>query len=308
MKMFAEERGMVLLIVLVLLTVLSSLMIDLGYTTMVDLRLTETFRDSTKAYYLAKGGIEAGRMVLENDGNGYDAPTEWWAQEIVNYPIKEGNVSIKIADLEGKLNLNGLVTNGVNPNTKARERAERLFATLGIQDEQALTAAITDWIDEDDSVYNNASASGAESAYYRSLPRPYESKNASLDTLEELLMVKGFDQDIIDLIAPHVTLYGDAKVNINTVTYEVLASWLPNITTQEVEDVITFRQDQPLKGKNDMGKIPSSVGWYSSMTSDIKFKSEFYRITTEGYVGEGGRRAEAVVKKGQKNPIYWKVL
>ena len=58
------EQGMALLLVLVVVALLTSLLTELAYSTLVDMRLTETFRDKTKAYYLAKGGIKAGRMIL----------------------------------------------------------------------------------------------------------------------------------------------------------------------------------------------------------------------------------------------------
>ena len=47
---------MALLLVLVVVALLTSMLTDLAFSTLVDMRLTETFRDSTRAYYLAKGG------------------------------------------------------------------------------------------------------------------------------------------------------------------------------------------------------------------------------------------------------------
>ena len=39
---------------------------------------------------------------------------------------------------------------------------------------------------------------GAESSYYASLDPPYEAKNAPLDCIEELLMVKGITKEIFN--------------------------------------------------------------------------------------------------------------
>ena len=44
-----RQRGMALLLVLVVVALLTSLLTDLAYSTLVDMRLTETFRDSTRA-------------------------------------------------------------------------------------------------------------------------------------------------------------------------------------------------------------------------------------------------------------------
>ncbi len=47
MKGRRGNRGMALLLVLVIVALLTSLLTDLAFSTMVDMRLTETFRDST---------------------------------------------------------------------------------------------------------------------------------------------------------------------------------------------------------------------------------------------------------------------
>ena len=56
MKQERKNRGMALLVVLVIIALLTSVLTELAFSTLVDLRLAETFRDSTRAYYLAKGG------------------------------------------------------------------------------------------------------------------------------------------------------------------------------------------------------------------------------------------------------------
>ena len=44
-----NQRGAVLLLVLVVVALLSALLTDWAFSTLVDLRLTETFRDSNRA-------------------------------------------------------------------------------------------------------------------------------------------------------------------------------------------------------------------------------------------------------------------
>jgi hypothetical protein len=52
---------------------------------------------------------------------------------------------------------------------------------------EEIADAILDWLDPDD----EPRELGAESDYYTSLDPPYSSKNSTLDTVEELLLVKG---------------------------------------------------------------------------------------------------------------------
>ncbi|MCY2925820.1 MAG: type II secretion system protein GspK, partial [Planctomycetota bacterium] len=56
-----------------------------------------------------------------------------------------------------------------------------------------LAAGAADWRDADDTT----SDTGAEGDYYRSLDDPYRAKNAPFETIEELLLVKGFTRDIL---------------------------------------------------------------------------------------------------------------
>ena len=69
MSCLRDQNGMALLLVLVIVALLSALVIEFSFSTLVDLRATETFRDRTKAYYLARGGIEAARTILQEDKN-----------------------------------------------------------------------------------------------------------------------------------------------------------------------------------------------------------------------------------------------
>lgn len=64
-----------------------------------------------------------------------------------------------------------------------------------------VSEAIFDWIDADD----EQRANGAENEYYQSLAPPYECKNAKLETLDELLLIRG--------ITPQVLFGEDANRN-----------------------------------------------------------------------------------------------
>lgn len=56
-----------------------------------------------------------------------------------------------------------------------------------------ISEAIFDWIDEDD----EQRTYGAENEYYQSLAPPYECKNAKIETLDELLLIRGITPQIL---------------------------------------------------------------------------------------------------------------
>lgn len=70
-------------------------------------------------------------------------------------------------------------------NSDLQKQAKRLINLPGMTDE--LADAILDYIDADDTVRSF----GAESAYYQGLAMPYPAKNGPLESLDELLMVRG---------------------------------------------------------------------------------------------------------------------
>ncbi len=83
-----------------------------------------------------------------------------------------------LTDEAGKVNLNS-----------ASE--EMLLRLPGMTAE--LAASIIDWRDEDDEI----SAGGAEDEYYLLLSEPYNCKNSALETVEEILLIKGASEELL---------------------------------------------------------------------------------------------------------------
>ncbi len=101
--------------------------------------------------------------------------------------------------------------------------------------------ALIDWWDYDtdrtvfDPGRSQVSASGSEDDLYQRLPDPYRGKNAPLDSLEELRMVRGVGDDFWatfveprpeDPEARTLTIYGSGLVNVNEGPPEVLLARL----------------------------------------------------------------------------------
>ncbi len=304
MRMVDNQRGMVLLLVLVVVALLSALLSEFAFSTLVDLRLTETFRDTTRADYLARGGQTVGRMLLQEDRNGYDSPddpVELWAQGVTNYPVAEGAVSIEIHDLDGRLDLNRLVDAQGNPNVVLRGRFERLCEQLGLDDPPGLTDAVIDWLDEDDV----AEELGAESDYYLGLQPPYPSANGPLTTPLELQRVRGFDRKSLTLLLPFITVYGGDKLNINSAPREILLAWDEEMTEEIAETVLAGRADAAYKSIDQLRDI-LGVDNFSILNRnlDLVVTSQYYHIASRGEVGAGVRRLEAIVNK-QGNRLLW---
>jgi len=300
----SNERGMVLLLVLVVVALLSALLSEFAFSTLVDLRLTETFRDSTRAAYLARGGLTVGRMLLQQDRNDFDAPgvaEEIWSQEISNFPVAEGAVSIRILDLDGRLDLNRMVDAQGNPNVVLRGRFERLCELLGLDTPEALSAALVDWLDADET----SEDLGAESDFYQGLQPPYPAANGPLNAIDELVRVRGFDAEAVRALAPFVTAYGNDKLNVNSAPREVLLAWDEEMTEELAETVITGRAEAPYRSTEQLREL-LGVEAFSIINRnlDLAVTSLYYHIAARGEVNSGVRRLEAIVNK-QGNRLLW---
>ena len=303
-----NQRGAVLLLVLVVVALLSALLTDWAFSTLVDMRLTETFRDSNRAYYLARGGVEVGRQLLWMDNNQYDASTEMWGMGVPSYPVSdEATVSISIVDEDGRFNLNQLVDpTGYNSLEVGRKRFERLLESLDIDDSEAeaLSNALTDWIDKNDQIFGR----GAENSWYQGLTPPLACKNDLLDTVDELLLVKGFTPEIVQRLTPFVTVAGLKKLNVNTASRELLLAWHEDLTASGIDQLLTARQDKPFKTMTEVEAAIDGVNYGKLIQQgDIAVISQFYRISSVAQVNDGVRTVEALIEKAGNRQLWRRV-
>lgn len=301
----SNQRGAVLLLVLVVVALLSALLTDWAFSTLVDMRLTETFRDSNRAYYLARGGVEVGRELLSMDNNQYDAPTEMWGMGVPSYPVSdEATVSISIVDEDGRFNLNQIVDpTRYNTNSVPRKRFKDLLKNFDISDSEAddLCDALIDWID----LGHNGIA---ENPWYQGQTPPMACKNGDLDTVDELLLVKGFTPEIVEKLTPHVTVAAVTHLNVNTASRELLLAWHAGLTPSGIDQLLTARQSKPFKSLTEVQAAIDAANYGNLVQQgDITVISRFYRITSVAQVNDGVRTVEALIEKAGNRQLWRRV-
>ena len=310
-----NQRGMALLLVLVVVALLSALLTELAFSTLVDLRLAETFRDSTRANYLAKGGVQVGRALLQEDRNGWDHASELWGIGVASYPVGDGDITVTIEDQDGKFNLNRLVVGGVADNV-FKQRCNKLFLELGLPDPEDLTAALIDWIDADDIVYTDpqTGSTGAEESYYQGLKNPTRCKNAPFDSLEELAGIRGFTPEVRTALTGLITVYGVRQLNVNTAPKAVLYAWYgwssPAMDDKIADTIFEARKTTPIKNKDALIALIGDIDYgVLNQQSDIAYGSTTFHIDSFARVndGAGARRVEAMIGKTGDKLLYLKV-
>jgi len=164
-------------------------------------------------------------------------------------------VEVRIYDHAGKINLRNLTED------RLRLMLEHLMeAAEGEVDDDEITellAAWGDWIDEDDGIR----VEGAEEEYYLSLEQPYLPRQGQLESVEELLLIRGFDKWFGDVnLGAAFTLHTDSDlVNLNTASREALAL-IPGLDAEAIDAIVAYRQEQDFTDFLELEDIVSDDG------------------------------------------------
>jgi len=283
----ASERGIALLMVFWVLTVLMVIVLSFSYMTRTESHATLVFKEGMEKKFLAEAGIERGIMELFYRNQNFSVEgSDIWKIDGTPYTVQmeDGYYTIRIMDEAGHVNINS-VSDIILKN---------LLLNVGVQAEEVDTIvdSIMDWKDPDDLHRLH----GAESDYYMSLPTPYKAKNANFDTLEELLLVKGVKPEILygsgekNGIIDFLTVNSiSSQININAAPKEVLMA-IPGMTPELADGIINYRQSKEIMG---IQEIQGILG-------------ENY-ITMAPYIITGGTNSytiESVAYKGNRKAGY----
>jgi len=236
-----KERGVALVLVLGLVALVAVWAVESASEDWISLRRAENMQMASQAMLAAESGLELGRKILKEDDTSVDSLDEDWAMETNPFSVDGGVIAGRIVDANRFFNLHDLVDGNGMPQAKAVMIAKRLFARLGL--DTALVDALVDWVDKDGTPYGPG---GAEDIAY--MDKRWRVKNVPLDSLREVLLIKGFDRDVLNKLKhvavarPHV---GITPVNINTAVKDVLMSLADGIPEQNVDEMITQRKDAP---------------------------------------------------------------
>jgi len=305
---FGQQDGIALLVVLWVMAILSVIVGQFCYSMRTGINITRNFKDSSKAYYLARAGIQQAlfHLLVLDKSDGDVTETEnrlLWRVNADNPPIvlAEGSFSVRIGNVSGRININ--MANG--------ELLELMLSGIAMDDEsrKIIVDSIQDWRDADDFHRLN----GAENSYYQFLPEPYSCRNSPFLSIEDLLLVRGMTGEIFSAIQGVVTVYPrktgkniaqernnrvrtrrgkkkgkrismeQKKVNINAAPPAVLAI-LPGMTDRLVKNIIDFRSDTDFQS---LAEVRAVIGeeTYQQLARYISLKnSTYYSVTSRGRV------------------------
>lgn len=322
METLKEKDGVVLIMVIAMVAIFTAMVVTFSADESLDIELAYNFRDSIQAQYVARAGVEAATVVLIEDDQSYDSLDEQWAS-FAEYAagattyLEGAQFTGTITDELGRFDLNSLgVETDPNKREVRIEQFKRLFTVLAIdisEDEAGdLAYALIDWIDAD-----SETELGAEDEYYQSLEPPYHCKNAPLDSVEEILMVKGMKPEFLtgtenyEGIRNYVTVGTNGKINMNTAPDQVLMCLSDRFT----EDVVSSVNDcRPFKTQNFTCVRGLDLTDASTETTLLKdtllVKSTRFSVDVKGIMPSGALvNVKAILERMTNKPriVYYRI-
>ncbi|QPJ66242.1 MAG: general secretion pathway protein GspK [Candidatus Nitrohelix vancouverensis] len=241
-RRIGQERGIALMAVLWLLVILMALASEFAFSMKTEVNATRNYKDDLEAYFLAKSGVQLAMAEIIRKAKfhsihpelgwisgipaqsgtsvsaGEEETQEFFEINRDDIELGQGTVTYSITDENGKIGV----------NTASREAIIKVLAALGLevgQDRDIIADSILDWIDDNDTHRLN----GAENDYYQSQTPPYKAKNGRIESINELLLVRGVTPELFygsDEIGAGLkdlfTIYNVRQTNPNTMSAAAL--------------------------------------------------------------------------------------
>ena len=188
-----SKGASVLVALLWCLMLLSLVVVGMLHTARMDLTVQKNYGDKIQARYLAVAGIEKAKALLYRDARDRSRIRRNHAGQLYNSPEDFRDITLGRGEFRvfhrGRADAGGGMVYGVDDEESRLNvnyaSIESLSKIEGMTPD--IAAAIIDWRDED----NQVTPGGAEAEYYASLQPPYLPRNGPIQTIRELLMVRG---------------------------------------------------------------------------------------------------------------------
>ena len=307
-----RQRGMALIIVMMLFAILATITAGILYRQDRFRIRADNLLQWDKRYQYALAAEVVAVQALNDDladdrrTNSLedDCSQEHWAVELPPTPYEDAVLSASIQDLQGRFNLNWLVTaggEGFVRDDEARDMLKRLLQQILPDPSKALLLAdeMTDWIDSNNIV---DAADGAEDPSYRfrrtpNMPVAHESELRALH-----------DFTVKDLFADprywglFTALPVGTKLNVNTASPQVLDAVLGGVAgASAAKAVVALREDKPILKISDlMAQAPFEAlkaEQKEALSKRLGVASEYFQVMVDIQVGDGVSRLVSRVQR-----------
>ena len=311
-RLAKRDRGIALIIVMIIVAALTVIVTGFAYSMRVETKLARNTRFNPDMDWLGRSGVELARYLLSKRAPGeeqmdalhqkwaggpgrigMDAMAElepWEELPMTNVKLGNGTFSIKITDMERKLNINSA------PEPLLRYILE-MHGGVDATDVDVFIDSLRDWMDPDE----NHGLNGAESDFYLSEYPPYYSKNGPLDHITELKLVQGFKENpsIYNVFAKNFTAISGGLINVNTASAQVLGL-LPGMDPIIAGDIVMYRAgpDGPYRSPNQIGAVLEPFGMDpGSIQQFLATESATFEVEITAKIGTQQRKYISLLRR-----------
>lgn len=320
LRLAKRDRGIALVIVMIMVAALTVIVTGFAYSMRVETKLARNTRFNPEMDWLGRSGVELARFLLSKRAPGeeqmdalhqkwaggpgrigMDAMAElepWEELPMTNVKLGKGTFSIKITDMERKLNINSA------PEPLLRYILE-MHGGVDATDLDVYIDSLRDWMDPDD----NPGLSGAESDVYLSESPPYYSKNGPLDHITELKLIHGFrdEPSLYSVFVKHFTAISGGLINVNTASPQVL-ELLPGMDPEIVREIVMYRagldgaigtsDDMPYRNPSQISEPLQPLGMDgSSIQQFLATESATFEVEVTAKVGPQQRKYISLLRR-----------
>ena len=286
-----QQRGIALIIVLWVITLLSLIAASFVVVMRSDVRLVTNSMGRAKAEAAANAGVQRAMFELFKPIN---TPERWAADGVSrDWNYQDAAVTITMNDEAGKIDI----------NTASEPLLRGLLQSQGMtpDDAVAMVDAMADWRDTD----SLKRLHGAEEAEYVAAGLKYKPANAPFQATEELKLVLGMTPPLYDRIAPLITIYSRQPGVYSQIASRAVLRAIPNVTEEQIDAYIQLRE-QARQAKAAIPIFTAGAAYLSIGSGYIT------RIRAEAKLPDGANFIREAVGRQLGNPkrfyafLQWK--
>jgi general secretion pathway protein K len=279
-----RQRGVALITAILIVALATILATQIGFDSALEQRRSSAVLSLDQAFQVGLGAEAWAASYLKkdlDDGSKQDYPAERWATPIPPIPIDGGEVEGQVEDMQGRFNLNNLVTTEGAQNPEAIRQFRNLLAMLDLETKWA--DILADWLDAD----TQPTPDGAEDNVYTAQTPPYRAANGPITSVSELLALPDFGVDRYHKLRPYVAaLPIGTKINLCSAPGIVIDA-LSNGTREfglDEESLAKSRTDHCFPTPDDLRNAFHGKD-FDTIANSIDDKTSYFRITALVTIG-----------------------
>lgn len=201
----ARQRGVALITAVLIVALATILATRIGFDSALEQRRSAAAMTLDLAFQVGLGAEAWAASFLKEDFDNDATPkrdhfAEKWATPIPPIPIDGGKIEGRLIDLQGRFNVNNLVTPQRTRNNEGVRQFTQLLEMLDLEEKWA--DVLVDWLDADT---EPAPMNGAEDNIYLSQSPPYRSANGPITSISELMALPEFGRERYEKLRPYIT-------------------------------------------------------------------------------------------------------